>query len=258
MSPRERFLAIDLEAGEVTLDHGRATYALDTPEAFEAVSRAWLRAGWDTKYVYSFTWLGRPIIQLPDDMLRLQELIHAIKPDVIVETGIAHGGSLVYSASLCKVLDRGRVIGVDVEIRPHNRRAIEAHPLKPLITLIEGDSVSPAIVDRVRAEVSAEETVLVLLDSSHKRDHVRAELEAYGELVSVGSYMVAMDGIMEQLVSAPRTAPDWSWNNPRQAVREFLDSTDRFELEEPSFPFNEGVVRERVTYWPGAFLKRVA
>jgi cephalosporin hydroxylase len=258
MNPPDRFVGIDFEAGEVILDHGRMKYPLDTPEAFEAVSRAWLRAGWDTKYVYSFTWLGRPIIQLPDDMVRLQEVIHSVEPDVIVETGIAHGGSLVFSASLCKLLDRGRVVGVDVEIRPHNRKAIENHRLKPLITLIEGDSTSPQVVERVREEVGAAETVLVLLDSSHKRDHVLAELEAYGELVSVGSYIVAMDGIMEQLVGAPRTAPDWSWNNPLQAVRDFLQGNDRFSMEEPPFPFNEGVVRSRVTYWPCAFLRRVA
>jgi cephalosporin hydroxylase len=253
----ERFLAIDLDAGEVTLDHGRATHPLDSPEAFAAISRAWLRCGWDTKYVYSFTWMGRPIIQLPDDMVRLQEVIHSVRPDVIVETGIAHGGSLVFSASLCKVLDRGRVIGVDIEIRPYNRAAIEAHPLKYLITLIEGDSTRADIVERVRSQIAPGETVLVLLDSRHTRDHVLAELEAYGQLVTPSSYIVAMDGIMEQLLGAPRTQPDWGWNNPRQAVREFLEATEQFVLEEPAFPFNEGVVADRVTYWPDAFLRRV-
>jgi len=257
-SGHERFLAIDLDAGEVTLDHGRVTHPLESPEAFAAVSRAWLRAGWDTKYVYSFTWLGRPIIQLPDDMVRLQEVIYSVRPDVIVETGVAHGGSLVFSASLCKVLDRGRVIGVDVDIRPHNRAAIEGHPLTYLITLIEGGSADPEIVEQVRAQVAPGDTVLVLLDSGHSRDHVRAELEAYGSLVSPGSYIVAMDGIMEQLVGAPRTEPDWGWNNPREAVREFLEASEQFVLEEPPFPFNEGVVADRVTYWPDAFLRRIA
>lgn len=256
MSTPGRHIAIDLDAGEVTVDHGRASHALDTPEAFAAVSRAWLRAGWDTKYVYSFTWLGRPIIQLPDDMVRLQEVIHSLRPDVIVETGVAHGGSLVFSASLCKLMDHGRVVGVDIEIRPHNRSAIEAHPLSHLITLFEGDSVGPEIVEQVRAEVDGAETVLVLLDSGHTRDHVLAELREYGPLVSPGSYAVAMDGIMEQIAGAPRTHEDWTWNNPRQAVREFLAEDDRFVLEEPAFTFNEGVVVDRVTYWPGAFLKR--
>ena len=258
VSRHERFLAIDLHAGEVTLDHGRVTHPLESPEAFAAISRAWLRCGWDTKYVYSFSWMGRPVIQLPDDMVRLQEVIYSVRPDVVVETGIAHGGSLVFSASLCKVLDRGRVIGVDVEIRPHNRTAIEDHPLKYLITLIEGDSASPEIVERVRSQITPGETVLVLLDSGHTRDHVLAELDAYGPLVSPGSYIVAMDGIMEQIVGAPRTGPDWGWNNPRQAVREFLEASEQFVLEEPAFPFNEGVVADRVTYWPDAFLRRVA
>ena len=189
--------------------------------------------------------------------MRLQEVIHSLRPDVIVETGVAHGGSLVFSASLCKIMDHGRVVGIDVEIRPHNRAAIEAHPLSPLITLFEGDSASPEIVEQVSENVDGASTVLVLLDSGHTRDHVLAELRAaYGPLVTPGSYIVAMDGIMEQIAGAPRTHEDWAWNNPRQAVREFLEEDDRFELDEPAFPFNEGVVSDRVTYWPGAFLKR--
>jgi cephalosporin hydroxylase len=252
----ERFLAIDLEAGEVEVDHGRATHRLDTPEAFEAISRAWLRAGWDAKYVYSFTWLGRPIIQLPEDLVRLQEVIYAVRPDVIIETGVAHGGSLVFSAGLCKTIDHGRVIGVDVEIRPHNRVAIEGHELSGLITLVEGDSIDPRTVERVREQIAPGERVLVLLDSAHARDHVLAELRAYAPLVDEGSYVVAMDGIMEELEGAPRTHPDWAWNNPRQAVRDFLEEEPSFELAEPPFRFNEGMVRERVTYWPGGFLRR--
>jgi hypothetical protein len=137
-------IKIDLEQGTVIVEGttGTREYKLDTPEAFQIVSDAWLRAGWDNKYVYSFTWLGRPIIQLPEDMIRLQEVIHAIQPDVILETGVAHGGALVFYASLCKAMDRGRVIGVDVEIRPHNREAIESHSLAPLITLIQRGKVA--------------------------------------------------------------------------------------------------------------------
>jgi cephalosporin hydroxylase len=256
MSRPETFLAIDLEAGQVELDHGRATHRLDTPEAFAAISRAWLRAGWDTKYVYSFTWLGRPIIQLPEDMVRLQEVIYSVRPDVIVETGVAHGGSLVFSAGLCKLMDHGRAVGIDVEIRAHNRRAIEAHPLSSLITLFEGDSTSPEIVRAVSEDVVGAGTILVLLDSNHTRDHVLAELRAYAPLVTPGSYVVAMDGIIEDLAGAPRTREEWAWDNPRQAVREFLAENDRFDLDEPAPPFNEGVVTDRVTYWPGAFLRR--
>jgi cephalosporin hydroxylase len=154
-------------------------------------------------------------------------------------------------------MERGRVIGVDVEIRPHNRRAIEAHPLFPLITLIEGSSIDPSIVDQVKSQLRREERVMVFLDSAHQKQHVLEELRAYSPLVSPGSYIVAMDGIMEQLTGAPRSAPDWSWNNPRQAALEFVAENPNFVIEEPPFAFNEGTVTERVTYWPSAFIKRL-
>ncbi|HYX28429.1 MAG TPA: CmcI family methyltransferase, partial [Pyrinomonadaceae bacterium] len=223
-------ISIDLEKGTVNVDQNGQSrqYGIGTPEAFSLISAAWLRSGWDNKQVYSFTWLGRPIIQLPEDMVRLQEVIYAIKPDVIVETGIAHGGSLVFHASLCKAIGSGRVIGIDVEIRPHNRAAIQQHELFPLIKLIEGDSIAPEIVDQVRKEIKPGEKVLVLLDSKHTKDHVLAELNAYAPLVTTGSYIVAMDGIMEQMAGAPRSTPDWNWNNPKTAAREFVAQNPEF------------------------------
>lgn len=252
-------ISVDLEQGIVTVeDDGQVKqYGLGTSEAFNLISQVWLRAGWDNKYVYGFSWMGRPIIQLPEDMVRLQEVIFTLQPDVIVETGVAHGGSLVFYASLCKTLERGRVIGIDIEIRPHNREAIEAHPLFPFITLIEGSSIEPAVVDEVKAQIRPGERVLILLDSCHTKDHVSAELHAYAPLVNKGSYIVAMDGIMEQVVGAPRTDPDWSWNNPCQAALEFVKSNPDFIIEEPPFLFNEGNITERVTYWPSAFIKRI-
>lgn len=252
-------ITVDIEQSLVTVGEGdeRVVYALNTPEAFSVLSQVWLRAGWDNKYVYSFTWLGRPIIQLPDDMLRLQEVIYTLKPDVIIETGVAHGGSLIFYASLCKVMGRGRVIGIDIEIRPHNRKAIEAHELFPLITLIEGSSIAPAVVDKVESHVHPREVVLVLLDSCHTKEHVLGELNSYGRLVTQGSYIVAMDGIMEQVAGAPRTQPDWEWNNPRRAALEFVQANSNFVIEEPPFLFNESSTSERVTYWPSAFIKRV-
>ena len=234
----------------------RISYGLGTPEAFAAVSQAWLQSGWDAKHTYSFTWLGRPIIQLPDDMVRLQEVIFRVKPDVILECGVAHGGSLVFYASLCKAMDKGRVIGIDVEIRPHNRAAIGAHFLFPYITLIEGSSIDPAIAAQAAGLIRPGETVMVLLDSNHTKSHVLGELEAYGPLVTPGSYVVAMDGIMELVVGGQRTKPDWTWNNPRQAALEFAAKHPEFVLEEPEFLFNEGLAKDRVTYWPDAFLKR--
>jgi cephalosporin hydroxylase len=254
-------LTIDPIEATVTVDDGDGaprTYPFAAPEAFRHVSDAWVRLGWDHKYVYSFTWLGRPVIQLPEDLLRVQETVAAVRPDVIVETGVAHGGSLVFYASLCRALGSGRVVGVDVEIREHNRRAIEEHPLFDLIELVEGDSAAPATVDRVAREIEQGETTLVLLDSAHGRDHVLAELRAYSDLVTPGSYLVVMDGIMAQLAGAPRSQPDWSWNNPLSAIDEFLAGDARFACEEPPFAFNEGTVTERITYWPRGYLRRVA
>jgi cephalosporin hydroxylase len=248
-----------MAAGTVTEEgpDGPRAHPFDAPEAFRIVSDAWLRVGWDQKYVYSFTWLGRPVIQLPEDLLRVQEVIASVRPDVIVEAGVAHGGSLVFYATLCKALERGRVVGVDVEIRPHNRRAIEEHELSSYIELIEGSSVDPETVARVRGLVAPGESAMVMLDSSHRRDHVLAELRAYADLVSPGSWFVVMDAIAGRLPGAPRTEPDWSWDHPGSAIELFLAEDDRFVAEEPEFAFNEGLVGERVTYWPGGFLRRL-
>jgi cephalosporin hydroxylase len=252
-------ITIDTDRGIVRTEQDSESrdYAIGSPEAFKLLSRAWLRSGWDAKYVYGFTWLGRPMIQLPEDMLRLQEVIYRLKPDVIIETGIAHGGSAVFSASMCKLMGKGRVVAVDIEIRPHNRRALEAHELSDYITLIEGSSTAPSVVESVSREVKPGETVMIFLDSCHTKQHVLAELEAYGPLVTPGSYIVAMDGIMEEVVGAPRTEPDWTWNNPKQAALDFVANDPRFVIDEPEFAFNEGEIRERVTYWPCAFIKRL-
>ena len=180
-------LTIDTDAGTLTeVAETTRTWNLYSREAFEILSREWVKVGWDQKYVYTFSWMGRPVIQLPEDMIRIQEIIYAQKPDVILETGVAHGGSLVYYASLCKAMGKGRIIGVDIEIRPHNRKAIEAHEFSPMITLVEGDSVSQEIVDQVRSLIKPHEKVLVILDSCHTKAHVLAELEAYQSLVTPG------------------------------------------------------------------------
>lgn len=252
-------IKIDMEKSRVILEtpQGEVSYPMDSPEAFSLISRAWLRCGWDNKYVYSFTWMGRPVIQLPEDMLRIQEAIYRVKPDVLVETGVAHGGSLIFYASLFKAMGKGRVIGVDIEIRPHNRQAIESHELYEYITLVEGSSVDPAIVSQVAALVKPGDTVMVVLDSNHSKAHVLGELESYSGMVTQGSYMVATDGIMGDLVGAPRSLPDWGWNNPKAAAAEFVAAHPEFVCEAPVFPFNEGNVTECVTYWPGAWLKRI-
>ena len=252
-------IKVDEKNGLVIVEDekGVSTYDIGSPEAFHILSKIWLRSGWDVKHIYTFTWLGRPIIQLPEDMFRIQEVIYRIKPDVIIETGIAHGGSFVFYASLCKAIGRGRVISIDIEIRPHNRKAIEEHELFEYVTLVEGNSIDEQIVNRVKAMVKPEERIFIVLDSNHSRQHVLDELNAYSNLVSVDSYIVACDGIMEYLVGAPRTKEDWSWNNPKAAADEFARTHDNFIIEEPKFSFNEGLITERVTYWPNAFLRRI-
>ncbi|MBL8572426.1 MAG: class I SAM-dependent methyltransferase [Hyphomicrobiaceae bacterium] len=249
-------IVIDTEAG--TLERvGERVDPLLSAESFKTLSDLWVRVGWNQKYSYGFSWFGRPIMQLPEDMIRIQEVIYRVQPDVIIETGIAHGGSLIFYASLMKAIGKGRVVGVDIEIRPHNRAAIEAHPLASMITMIEGSSVDEGIVGQVRAQVKPGETVLVLLDSNHSYGHVKAEIEAYREFVSPGSYMVVTDGVMEYLAGDPRTTADWVWDNPRRAALDFAAGQDAFVLESPAPGHDEHLVDIRTTYWPDAYLRRV-
>jgi cephalosporin hydroxylase len=251
-------LTIDTTAKLLIQEVNGKSHKIDlySREAFEILSHQWLKVGWNQKYTYTFTWMGRPIIQLPEDMFRAQEVIYKIKPDVIIETGIAHGGSLIFYASLCKVLGKGRVIGIDIEIRPHNRQAIEAHPLFPLITLVEGDSIAPETVMKVHSLVKPREVVIVFLDSCHTKQHVLAELEAYHYLVLPGSYIVAADGIMKDLHDVPRGKSEWTQDNPAAAVAEFVSKHPEFVVEQPSWLFNESGLTENVTYWSEAYLKR--
>lgn len=249
--------AIDTEAKTMAIDEGGGVRHLPlySAEAFGLLSRLWTKVGWDQKYSYGFTWMGRPIIQLPEDVIRIQEAIYRVRPDVVVETGVAHGGSLVFYASLLKAMGRGRVIGVDLEIRPHNRSAIESHELASLIGLIEGSSTDPRVVERVRGQLGGTERVLVILDSNHSRSHVAAELDAYSSMVSVGSYIVATDGIMCDLFDVPRGRPEWREDNAVVAVRDFVAAHPEFVLETPPFEFNETLGSVQVTHWPSAYLK---
>lgn len=253
-------LMLDTESKTLILDEAGQSRVLDlySKEAFEAISRQWVRVGWNQKYQYTFSWMGRPVIQLPEDMLRMQEVIFQLKPDVIIETGVAHGGSLIFYSSLCKAMEKGRVIGIDIEIRPHNRAAIEAHPLSDRIMLIEGSSTAPEIVAQAKALVKPGETVLVILDSNHTYAHVHDELEAYAELVSPGSYIVATDGIMYDLADVPRGVPGWTTDNPTFAARDFAAKHPEFVIEQPVWPFNESALEHNITHWPGAWLKRVS
>jgi len=251
-------LTIDTDNRKLTREENGESIELPlySKQAFEEISRQWVRVGWNEKYQYTFSWMGRPIIQLPEDMIRTQEVIWQVKPDVIIETGIAHGGSLVYNASLCKAMGKGRVIGVDIEIRPHNRAAIKAHTMAELITMIEGSSTAPEIVEQVKSLVKPGEAVLIILDSNHTKQHVADELEAYYDLVTPGSYIVATDGIMADLADVPRGGEGWEWDHPTAAAAEFAASHPDFVVEQPEWPFSESELSENITHWPGAWLRK--
>lgn len=250
---------VDADASTITIAEGAESRTIDlySTEAFGILSKMWLRTGWALKYPYGFSWMGRPVIQLPEDMLVIQEVLYRVRPDVLIETGVAHGGSLIFYASLFRAMGHGRVVGVDIEIRPHNRAAIEAHEMSPLITLIEGSSTDESVVSKVRDLVGTDERAMVVLDSNHARAHVLKELEAYAPLVAPGSYIVATDGIMADLYDVPRGHAVWRDDNPTSAGQDFLATHPEFELEDPPpFTFSETPIDQRVTHWPGAYLRR--
>jgi cephalosporin hydroxylase len=228
---------------------------------------AWNNRSALSKYTYNFTMLGRPIIQYPQDMVAMQELIWTVKPDLIIETGIAHGGSLILSSSMLSLLDycdaieqgtmldpkapRRRVLGLDIEIRAHNRAAIQAHPMANRIDMIEGSSIDPAIIAQVQAIARGFERVLVCLDSNHTHDHVLAELEAYAPLVSPGSYCVVFDTIIEDMPAD--MFPDRPWgpgNNPKTAVWKYLKTHPEFEIDKSIQD------KLKITVAPDGYLRR--
>lgn len=248
-------ITIDTTAQTLTVDGGSGM-PLYSREAFELLSHEWLRVGWNQKYTYTFSWLGRPVIQLPEDLMRVQEVIYRVRPDVIVETGVAHGGTLIFYATLCHAMSHGRVIGVDIEVRPQNRSAIESHELASYIHLVTGDSVAESTVAQVRSLIRPGESALVLLDSCHTKEHVRRELEAYHGLVGSGSYIVATDGFMQYLPDVPRGNSEWVSDHPAAAAREFAAAHPEFVLEQPVWPFNESELKRNVSHWPAAWLLR--
>ena len=251
------------EKNNKIINEDGSTSTLYSPEGFKAISDLWVKIGWDQKYLYGFSWLGRPIIQNPDDMIRVQEVIYDIKPDYIIETGIAHGGSLIYYASILNSIGKGRVIGIDIEIRKHNRKAIENHELFNLIDLYEGSSIEPSIIDQIKEKVGKNQKILVILDSAHDYKHVIKELQLYKQFVSLSSYIVVTDGSQEYLHDTPRAKKDypgyaetWNNNNPKKAAEDFVKENNNFKIIEPEFIFNEGNINFRVTHWPSAFVKR--
>tara|TARA_B100000795_G_C22798863_1_gene440751 strand:+ start:296 stop:1087 length:792 start_codon:yes stop_codon:yes gene_type:complete len=243
-----------------------SNYPLDLE--WKKLSDEWMYKAFKKKYMYNFESLGRPIIQTPVDMIAIQEIIWEIKPDLIIETGIAHGGSLIMSASMLAMLDiceaidseenfnpkesKRKVLGIDIDIRKHNREAIEKHPMFSRIQMIEGSSISPQIIKQVEEEAKNYKKILVCLDSNHTHEHVLAELKAYAPLTSVGSYCVVFDTIVEDMPQD--TYPDRSWgpgNNPKTAVYEYLKTNSKFEIDK--------TIQNKllITVAPNGYLKRV-
>jgi cephalosporin hydroxylase len=207
-----------------------------------------------SKYSYNFSWMGRPIIQYPQDMIAMQEIIWSLQPDLIIETGIAHGGSLIYYASLLELTGKGEVVGIDIDIREHNRLAIESHPMFKRITLIQGSAIDPEIVAKVKAHTEGKQTVLVVLDSNHTHDHVLAELEMYSPFVTAGSYIVAFDTIVENLPENYLPGHQRPWglgDNPMTAVKDFIKAHPQFEIDTA---INNKLM---ISVAPDGYLKRV-
>ena len=224
-----------------------------------AAGRTWANLANSQKYSYHFEWLGRPIIQYPQDILAMQEIIWSTQPDLIIETGIAHGGSLIFSASMlelnaaCGGPQNAEVLGVDIDIRAHNRAAIEAHPMFKRIAMIQGSSIAPEIIQQIQAKAEGKRRVLVYLDSNHTHEHVLAELQAYAPLTSVGSYCVVFDTVIEDMPA--EMFPDRPWgpgNNPKTAVREYLKTHPEFEIDKQMDH------KLLISVAPDGYLKRVA
>ena len=251
-------LIIDIGSQVLTVVEGDSSrdHPLYSKTSFEAISRQWLRIGWSLGYYMNFSWLGLPVVQIPEDLIRLQEVVYQLRPDVVIETGVYRGGSLLFHATMCELLGKGRVVGVDLHLSAADRHAVERHALAHRITLIEGNSTSPAIVSRVGELVLPGEVALVILDSAHTKDHVRSELESYSRLVTSGSYMIVADGLMRDLVDVPGGKPEWATDNPLAAVEEFLLEHPEFEQAQPTWPFHESTLTESVSHWGGGWLRR--
>jgi cephalosporin hydroxylase len=207
--------------------------ALKSDEDVQALSRIWVREISRHNYAYNFSWMGRPIIQFPQDMIAMQEIIWATKPDLIIETGVAHGGSIIYYASLLELMgNNGTVLGIDIDIRQHNREAIEAHPMYKNIELLEGSSVDEQTFEKVKKIAQGASNVLVILDSNHTHEHVLKELELYSQLVIKNNYLVVFDTLIEDMPDDLIHDRPWKkGDNPKTAVRQFLNTNDRFEID---------------------------
>lgn len=237
-------LTLDSDGDETTVD-------VYSQEGLTLLSNLWVKSAAQHRLMYEPKWLDRPVIQFPTDIVAIQELLWKIQPDVVVETGVAHGGSLILSASILELLGKGKVIGVDIEIRPHNREAIENHLLSHRIDLIEGSSIASETFGKVKQAIGDSKSVLVFLDSNHTESHVLKELEMYSELVTPGSYIVAHDGAQAWVWDIPNGKPEWKNDHPLNAIHRFVAEHKEFEID----PY---WTRYGITSSPDGFLKRSA
>lgn len=223
---------------------------LYSEEGLALAAELWLKASCHHRIMYEPTWMGIPIIQYPTDMVMMQELLWKVRPDFVIETGVAHGGSCVLHASVLELIGKGQVIGVDIEIRKYNETAIKNHPMSHRIRLIEGSSVDPDTIALIKTTVKPGARCVVVLDSNHSYDHVKKEIELYKEFVGTDGYLIVMDGAQEWAASLPKGKAEWVSDNPLHAIREFL------ETEKGNWVVDEHYNRMHITSSPMGFLKR--
>jgi cephalosporin hydroxylase len=226
------------------------TNAMSKDKEMLRLTRKWFDKAFSHEYSYHFSWLGRPIIQFPQDMVAIQEIIWKTKPDLIIETGIAHGGSLIFSASILELIKKGKVVGIDIDIRKHNKKEIEKHPLKKRITMLEGSSLDENIVKKVKTMTKNKNQILLFLDSFHTHDHVLKELELYSKFIKKGGFIVVFDTMIEFMPKGSFPKRPWGkGNNPHSAVKEFLRKNKRFKIDK------EIENKLLITSCPDGFLK---
>lgn len=240
------------KGSKISINNGESEYSFDlySDSGFELLSNLMLKVGAEKKLMYQASWLGRPIIQFPNDILVLQELIWSIKPDLIIETGVAHGGSLVLSASILELIGKGKVLGIDIDIRAHNRTAIESHPLTHRINLIEGSSIDNLTIEKIKPYLKESNVVMVMLDSNHSEEHVTEEINIYSNFVTAGSYLIVHDGAQAFVSDIPRGKLDWSHDHPLKSIHKFMKNNNNFKIDENMTRFGQ-------TSSPDGWLKKL-
>jgi len=238
---------------KITVQDENKTESVDlySEQGLTLIAGLWVKLCAQYKFTHDITWMGVPIIQLPEDVVMMQELIWKIRPDVIVECGLAHGGSALFYASLLELIGKGFVIGIDVEIRQYNKIVIQNHPLSHRVKMMQCDSASEEAVTRVKELIKPSDRVMVVLDSNHSKEHVAKELALYNGLVTPGSYLVAMDGAMAFVWDMPDAKPGWKEDNPLRAIEEFMKDNKAFEID-------EHYTRLKVTANPKGFLRKIS